>query len=362
MFGAYLSMRDVTKIYGATMKAVAAVNLDIGRGEFVSFLGPSGSGKTTTLMMIAGFELPTVGSITLNGNDLTSAPPHQRNIGMVFQNYALFPHMTVTQNIGFPLRMRRIGASEIAKRVDAMIHLVGLGDHAGKQPRELSGGQQQRVALARALIFEPDILLLDEPLGALDRNLRERMQAEIKRIHRELGITMIYVTHDQVEAMTMSDRIAVFRTGGIEQVGTPAEIYKLPRSRFVGEFIGDSNFLSGRLHRENLGQMLVEGLGPIHVSPLAASAFSPGEKVQALIRPEKITVDFDQGARNHRNYFQMKVCSVLNYGGWGMVTGKVGSVSLQVRVDDGILENLLIDNEIAIFWSQGDVHLVGDGS
>ena len=219
---AYLRLRNVIKSYDGKTNAVDDITIDVDRGEFVTFLGPSGSGKTTTLLLIAGFEYPTGGLIELGGADLSLSRPYERNIGMVFQNYALFPHMTAVKNVMFPLRMRRFPRRERHARAQKMLDLVGLRRFADRYPRELSGGQQQRVALARGLVFSPDVLLLDEPLGALDKNLREQMQLEIKRIHRELGITMIYVTHDQTEAMTMSDRIAVFRDGALEQVGSTA--------------------------------------------------------------------------------------------------------------------------------------------
>ena len=240
---AYLALRQLAKSYDGVTLAVDGISIDVDKGEFVTFLGPSGSGKTTTLVMVAGFEAPTSGEILLAGKDLTRLKPWDRNIGMVFQNYALFPHMTVARNVAFPLRMRRVTKAEMARRVREVLALVGLETFAERYPRELSGGQQQRVALARGLVFDPDVLLLDEPLGALDKNLREQMQGEIKRIHREVGITMIYVTHDQTEAMSMSDRIAVFSRGRLEQIGKPLEVYHRPQTRFVGEFVGDFEFL-----------------------------------------------------------------------------------------------------------------------
>jgi len=261
----YLRLRDVIKSYDGRTNAVDGVNIAIERGEFVTLLGPSGSGKTTTLMMIAGFEHPTSGTIELAGENLTERKPYQRNIGMVFQNYALFPHMTALKNVTFPLRMRHFPRDEIEGRAQKMLDLVGLGRFAARYPRELSGGQQQRVALARGLVFNPDVLLLDEPLGALDKNLREQMQVEIKRIHREVGITMIYVTHDQTEAMTMSDRVAVFRDGRIEQLGSPLEVYDRPANRFVAEFIGDSNFFPGRAEPGRPGVVELEKIGPVRV-------------------------------------------------------------------------------------------------
>src|SRR5690242_11085011 len=236
-------------------------------------------------MMIAGFEHPTSGTIELGDENLTERKPYQRNIGMVFQNYALFPHMTALRNVTFPLRMRHFPRDEIEGRAQKMLDLVGLGRFAHRFPRELSGGQQQRVALARGLAFNPSVLLLDEPLGALDKNLREQMQVEIKRIHREIGITMIYVTHDQTEAMTMSDRIAVFCNGKIEQVGSPLDVYNRPANRFVAEFIGDSNFLAGRVDPSRPGWVELVAIGPVRVAQQAT--LPPGD-VDVMIRPERL--------------------------------------------------------------------------
>jgi putative spermidine/putrescine transport system ATP-binding protein len=280
----YLCLRNVTKSYDGKSNAVDDITIEIARGEFITFLGPSGSGKTTTLMMIAGFEHPTGGAIELDGHDLALHKPYERNIGMVFQNYALFPHMTAAKNVIFPLRMRRFPRADMQTRAQKMLDLVGLARFADRYPRELSGGQQQRVALARGLVFNPDVLLLDEPLGALDKNLREQMQVEIKRIHREVGITMIYVTHDQTEAMTMSDRIAVFSNGRIEQVGSPLDVYHRPVNRFVGEFIGDSNFFAGRADPARPGLVELTGIGPVRV---AAQGVVGGD-VDVMIRPERL--------------------------------------------------------------------------
>jgi len=280
----YLRLHRLVKSYDGRVNAVDDISVDIARGEFVTFLGPSGSGKTTTLMMIAGFEEPTSGVIELAGEELTRRKPYERNIGVVFQNYALFPHMTVARNVAFPLRMRRFPRADQAARVRDILALVGLSEYAGRHPRELSGGQQQRVALARGLVFNPDVLLLDEPLGALDKNLREQMQVELKRIHREVGITMVYVTHDQTEAMTMSDRIAVFNHGTLEQVAPPLEVYHRPRTRFVGEFIGDSNFFTGTIDPAHRGRVDVDGLEPIPVDPEACRRIGSG-RVDVLVRP-----------------------------------------------------------------------------
>ncbi|WP_407675478.1 ABC transporter ATP-binding protein [Paraburkholderia sabiae] len=242
MDGAPIRIESLTKQYGSS-KAVSGIDLDIHAGEFLSLLGPSGSGKTTLLMMLAGFEFPNEGSITLGGIDITRMAPNKRNIGMVFQRYALFPHMTVRQNIAYPLKMRKVPKAEIPDRVERALSMVQLSGYGDRMPSQLSGGQQQRVAVARALVFEPPVLLMDEPLSALDKKMRERMQIEIKQLQQRLGVTVVYVTHDQEEALTMSDRIAVMGNGCIQQVGTALELYERPATPFVADFIGKMNFI-----------------------------------------------------------------------------------------------------------------------
>ena len=239
--GTQIRLEGVTKDYGLAIPAVNNISLTIEPGEFMTLLGPSGSGKTTTLNLIAGFETLTSGTIALNGADVGNLPPHKRNLGMLFQNYALFPHMTVAQNVAYPLRERKVSKAEIERRVAEVLQLVQLPDRDDNYPSQLSGGQQQRVALARAIVFNPKALLLDEPLGALDRNLRAALQLEIRRIHREVGSTFVFVTHDQEEAMNLSDRIALFNSGHIEQVGSPEELYRAPETLFTARFLGDSN-------------------------------------------------------------------------------------------------------------------------
>ena len=245
--GGHIRLDGLGKRYGAGPPAVSGVDLDIAPGEFLTLLGPSGSGKTTILNMIAGFVDPTEGRVLLGGRDVSALPPHRRGFGMVFQSYALFPHLTVAQNIAFPLRERRTGRAETARRVAEVMELTDLLGKEDRRPHELSGGQQQRVALARAVVFNPSVLLLDEPLSALDRKLRQSLQREIKRLHDELRLTFVFVTHDQDEAMTLSDRIAVFREGALERVGTPAELYREPGTRFVARFLGESNVFDGAL-------------------------------------------------------------------------------------------------------------------
>ena len=347
----YLSLQNLVKSYDGRLNAVDGISLDITKGEFVTFLGPSGSGKTTTLMMVAGFEKPSSGRINLNGKDIAPIPPFDRNIGMVFQNYALFPHMTAEDNIGFPLRMRSLSKAEIRRRVGDALALVNLGDFGKKFPREMSGGQQQRVALARALVFDPNVLLLDEPLGALDKNLREQMQMEIKRIHREIGITMIYVTHDQSEAMTMSDRVAVFSNGRIEQVAPPLEIYGRPATRFVGAFIGDNNFFEGRL--SGLDRFEVRGLGSIQISPQPGSS---GERV-LLIRPEAIRLIRDDESRAE-NIFTLRVDGIVHYGDSVLIIGEANGVPIRLR-PSSIFGSQIREGDICrIGWNACDTHLL----
>ncbi|HTK00979.1 MAG TPA: ABC transporter ATP-binding protein [Bordetella sp.] len=350
----YLRLRNISKSYGGGPRAVSDVSIDIAKGEFVSFLGPSGSGKTTTLMMIAGFEQPTQGAIEIAGEDISRKKAYERNIGVVFQNYALFPHMTIARNVGFPLNMRHRQQWEIDKRVARVLDMVGLSAHAGKYPRELSGGQQQRVALARGLVFDPDVLLFDEPLGALDKNLREQMQIEIKRIHREVGITMIYVTHDQTEAMTMSDRVAVFNNGRIDQVAPPLDVYNRPATRFVGGFVGDSNFLSGHVDVDRPGLVLVPGLGPVRT---AAADAPPGKKVELMIRPERIRV-LPPGAPQEENSYALAIHDLVHYGDSVLVLGAVEGVPMRVRISGNLPEHVVEGESIRIGWAPRDGYLL----
>jgi putative spermidine/putrescine transport system ATP-binding protein len=279
----------VQKTYDGVNRVVEHLDLDIVRGEFLTLLGPSGSGKTTTLMMLAGFEAPTAGEILLEGRSIGKLPPHRREIGMVFQHYALFPHMTVAENVGFPLSVRRLPKSEIDERVMRALAMVQLGALAARRPAQLSGGQQQRVAVARALVYEPKLVLMDEPLGALDKQLRGEMQLEIRRLHRELGVTMVYVTHDQGEALTMSDRIAVFHHGRIQQIGTPESIYEQPANAFVARFIGENNRVTGTVERIDGSRCAVRVNGVVLAGTLGAS-LAPGEAALVSVRPEQIAL------------------------------------------------------------------------
>ncbi|SDV46737.1 ABC transporter ATP-binding protein [Chitinasiproducens palmae] len=288
--GAALRLQGISKFYGDAA-AVRALDLDIAPGEFVTLLGASGSGKTTTLMMLAGFVEPSEGRILIGDQDVTTLPPAKRELGVVFQNYSLFPHLSVAQNLAFPLEMRGLGRHVIRERVQALLEMVQLPQMAQRYPREMSGGQQQRVALARALIFEPRALLLDEPLGALDKNLREHMQTEIKSLHASLGTTMVMVTHDQEEALTLSDRVAVMHDGAIAQIGTPATLYERPVNRWVAEFIGQSNLLDGSVESIDDARAVVRlDSGARLVAPRAAG-LAAGARASALLRPERLRLE-----------------------------------------------------------------------
>ncbi|SDX04629.1 putative spermidine/putrescine transport system ATP-binding protein [Ruegeria halocynthiae] len=276
-----ISLTSITKKFGEFV-ALDEVSLDIESGEFLTLLGPSGSGKTTLLMVLAGFVRPNYGSVRFGDREMILAPPHKRDLGMVFQNYALFPHMSVAENVGYPLRLRRVGRSELTDRVNRALDLVQLGSYGDRRIDQLSGGQRQRVALARAIVFEPRILLMDEPLSALDKNLREHMQIEIRRLHDRLGMTTVYVTHDQREALTMSDRIVVFNEGRIVQLDHPSQLYERPNSRFVAEFIGESSFLPVNLR---------DGIAYLDDQIVPTSAPLPeGSHGSLVLRPEKMDI------------------------------------------------------------------------
>ena len=288
---AFVKFDRVQKSYDGLSLVVKDLNLSMPRGEFLTMLGPSGSGKTTCLMMLAGFETATHGDIMLDGISINNIPPHKRGIGMVFQNYALFPHMTVAENLAFPLEVRKIGKSDREAKVKRALEMVQMGDFGGRRPAQLSGGQQQRVALARALVFEAELVLMDEPLGALDKQLREHMQFEIKRIAENLGITVVYVTHDQTEALTMSDRVAVFNDGRIQQLAPPAELYESPENSFVAQFIGENNTLDGVVKEISNGVALVQLNDGNVIDCKPVNVTKAGEKTRVSIRPERVELD-----------------------------------------------------------------------
>jgi putative spermidine/putrescine transport system ATP-binding protein len=292
----YLELTDIEKRFGDSF-AVTGFNLQAERGEFVSFLGPSGCGKTTTLRMIAGFEQPTSGTVTIDGRDVTYTPPNKRNVGMVFQSYALFPNMTVADNIGFGLKLRKRPKATIQTRVGELLELINLPGKGARYPYQLSGGQQQRVALARALAIEPSVLLLDEPLSALDAKIRVALRHEIRSIQRQLGITTVYVTHDQEEALSLSDRVVVMSEGRMEQVGTPFEIYNFPKTAFVASFVGTLNLLPGIVVNASAGDLTIDGQ-PINLSGVGAFEGAAGRAVQVALRPEMAKLGLGPGNCN----------------------------------------------------------------
>ena len=358
--GAAVCLTGLVKRYEDSV-AVDDVTLDIPAGEFVTFLGPSGSGKTTTLNMIAGFTGVDEGQIELDGNAIGKVPAHKRNIGMVFQHYALFPHMTVEDNVAFPLKRRRVPKAERATRIAEVLDLVRMGDYAERLPRQLSGGQQQRVALARALVFNPRLLLMDEPLGALDKKLREWLQLEFKRIHQELGITFVYVTHDQEEALVLSDRIAVFNHGKIEQVGTATDLYECPETLFVAEFIGESNCFRGSHRRDGDHGVVASGQlelrGPAGVKPEDPDAV-------LVVRPERVCIRREGvNPSNGANVLQGTVKQVI-YLGSARKTEVVlpDGRELAVRESASVGEAPGVGQLVEAFWDPEDSVLLTGGS
>ena len=283
--GASIELTDISKSFGS-VKAVRDVNLMIEPGEFVTLLGPSGSGKTTTLNVISGFDRPTSGTLKVDGKDLTGVPTHKRGMGMVFQQYALFPHMTVLDNVMFPLKQRKMNKQSVTQKARDALAAVELGDYGARRPSELSGGQQQRVALARAIVYEPRVLLMDEPLGALDKKLRESLQLEIRRLHEEVGSTFVFVTHDQEEALALSDRIAVFNDGAIEQIGTAEDLYERPSSLFVARFLGESSTFAGEGTTD--GDVTTVSIGGQTVA--APGRLDDGGRAAVVVRPERIVL------------------------------------------------------------------------
>jgi len=309
---AFVNFSEIQKSYDGETLVVKNLNMDIARGEFLTMLGPSGSGKTTTLLMLAGFEVPTHGNIFLDGHPIDKMPPHKRDIGMVFQNYALFPHMTVEENLAFPLQVRKIPKPEIETRIKRALDMVQLGAFGHRRPGQLSGGQQQRVALARALVFDPKLVLMDEPLGALDKQLREQMQLEIKHIHQNLGVTVVYVTHDQGEALTMSDRIAVFNDGVIQQLATPADLYERPDNAFVAQFIGENNRLRGKVTAMNGTTCQVEIPGSGSVRAMTVNVDGVGLATTLSLRPERVKINPAPGSLP--NLFSAEVKELIYLG------------------------------------------------
>ncbi|HUN35674.1 MAG TPA: ABC transporter ATP-binding protein [Trebonia sp.] len=348
--------------HGDIVYAVAGVSLEIQVGEFFSLLGPSGCGKTTTIRMIAGFEEPTAGEVKLYGQSVLGTPPNKRDVNMVFQSYALFPHMSVFENVAFGLRRKSVDKAEITKRVGEILETVGLAGREKRRPRELSGGQQQRVALARALVNRPRALLLDEPLGALDLKLRQAMQVELKRIQREVGITFIYVTHDQGEALTMSDRIAVMNDGRVEQLAAPREIYEHPASRFVAGFIGTSNLLSGTVQSVS-GQaaVLVHGDGQhVEVALRDGMAITSGDRLEVTVRPEKISLSPQPGPGGCR--LRGTVAEVVYLGtstSYNILTSTGDEVTVFVQNTDSSDDLVARGQEVWLGWEPRHSYAIG---
>ncbi len=351
----HIAFDHVFKSYDGQTQVVKDLNLEIRRGEFLSLLGPSASGKTTCLMMLAGFESITSGNITIDGRAIKDILPHKRGIGMVFQNYALFPHLTVGKNLAFPLEVRRICESERKSRVQRALKLVQLEGLENRKPANLSGGQQQRVAIARALVFEPEIVLMDEPLGALDRRLREEMQYEIRRIHRQLGVTMVYVTHDQQEAMVMSDRVAVFRKGRIEQIATPETLYEEPSRVFVSSFIGDNNVIYGEVREVRDNDICHVSIGPDrNVQAFAGEETRPGEPVWIAIRPERVGIATSDN--QYSNQFGATVNDIVFMGDHlRLIVDTCGARNLIIKIPNIVGHGTVLPgDEIQIGWAALD--------
>jgi putative spermidine/putrescine transport system ATP-binding protein len=344
---------DISKSYDGENLVVAGLHLDVERGEFLTMLGPSGSGKTTVLMMLAGFEVPTAGRIMIDGVDSTKIPAHKRDLGFVFQNYALFPHMSVNENLAFPLKVRRMGRGEIEERVRETLEMVRLGDFGDRLPGQLSGGQQQRVALARALVFCPKLVLMDEPLGALDKNLREEMQYEIKHIHENMGVTMVYVTHDQTEALVMSDRVAVFYDGLIQQVASPEEIYDKPSSAFVASFIGENNCVYGEVTRIE-GERCCVLCGEDKIWASKTPHVSEGSRTMVSLRPELVGLTALEG--EGVNEVEGCVEELIFLGSHTRVRLNVlGSDGFIMQLVHGTMESCPgVGDRVKMYWRWGD--------
>ena len=349
----FVKFDKVDKSYDGKVLVVKGLNLDIDEGEFITMLGPSGSGKTTCLMMLAGFETPTNGEIYLDSNPISNIPPHKRGIGMVFQNYALFPHMTVYENLAFPLRVRKVSKGETDKKVDKALSMVSLSGFEKRMPNQLSGGQQQRVAVARALVFDPEVVLMDEPLGALDKNLRESMQYEIKHIHESIGVTIVYVTHDQGEALTLSNRIAVFNDGKVQQLSSPDKLYEEPANSFVAEFIGENNTFTGEVTDISKGKCKVKLDSGIEIFSNPVRVKSKGERTIVSLRPERAVIDPENKIDNkHKG----KIEEVIYHGDHARIRlNLLGNKNFILKVPNSSAKmDVKLGNEISIGWNSQD--------
>lgn len=351
---ALVRFAGVQKTYDGENLVVKKLDLDIKKGEFVTLLGPSGSGKTTTLMMLAGFEVPTQGEIYLTDRPIKNVPPHKRDIGMVFQNYALFPHLTIEENVAFPLSVRKVAKVEIKDRVISALRMIKMESLAQRRPGQLSGGQQQRVALARALVFNPQLVLMDEPLGALDKRLREQMQLEIKHLHETMGITIVYVTHDQSEALTMSDRIAVFNDGIVQQIDRPDALYERPVNSFVANFVGENNVLAGTVESIESGYCRVALNSGGSAIAKAVSVTRAGAPTSLSVRPERVSISANNNA-DGRNCLKAKVKSTIYLGDHALVVLEAaGNDEFMVKLQAGAQGELCGKRDVFISFHHDD--------
>jgi putative spermidine/putrescine transport system ATP-binding protein len=350
---AFVRFENIDKSYDGKLLVVKDLNLDIDQGEFLTLLGPSGSGKTTTLMMLAGFENPTNGEIFLDSVPISNITPHKRGIGMVFQNYALFPHMSVFENLSFPLKVRKFSNEETNDKVSKALNMVSLDGYENRMPNQLSGGQQQRVAVARALVFDPKLVLMDEPLGALDKNLRESMQYELKHIHESLGVTVVYVTHDQTEALTMSNRIAVFNDGNIQQLSSPSKLYEEPENSFVAKFIGENNTIEGIVKEISSDTCKVETNKGETIIANPITIKNIGEKTRMSLRPERVILN---PSDNFANTFTSVVKEIIYHGDHTRIRVSLldqDNFILKVPNSSNII-NIKENDTISLGWSAND--------
>ena len=349
----FVVFERVQKSYDGLSLVVKDLNLRIKKGEFLTMLGPSGSGKTTCLLMLAGFETATHGEILLDGKPINNIPPHKRGIGMVFQNYALFPHMTVGENLSFPLEVRKIDKKNREEKVKTALEMVQMSEFINRKPAQLSGGQQQRIALARSLVFNTDLVLMDEPLGALDKQLREHMQYEIKSLHKQLGVTVVYVTHDQSEALTMSDRVAVFNDGQIQQLSTPAGLYENPENAFVAQFIGENNKLIGKVKNINNNEVTVKTAQNLEVKALKVNCGGVGSETTLSIRPERIHLN-----SKYKNKVIALVKQLIYHGDHIRCLIELDKENeFIVKIPNSNIQNhLKIGEKISLSWDSKDCH------
>ncbi|MGV2019322.1 ABC transporter ATP-binding protein [Agrobacterium sp. 22-223-1] len=353
-----LSLQGVSKRYGG-VTALHPTDLEVKEGEFVTLLGPSGSGKSTLLKIIAGMELPTEGKVVINGRDATDMPVRERDLGMVFQNYALMPHLTVFNNVAFPLKVRKTAADEIRRKVEGALNMVQLEHLKDRKPQALSGGQQQRVSIARAIVYNPSLVLMDEPLGALDKKLREQLQFEIKQLHSRLGITILYVTHDQQEAMSMSDRVALMNGGRIEQIGSPRQLYFAPETVFAADFLGSSNFMEATVTAQTANETMCRLASGEQVLAPRRDGFSEGQKVRLMVRPEHIRLLNHQETAHDRNVLRAVSTGATFFGEVMEIRARVAEGSeVTIKVpNDCSLPEAEKGAPLKLGWNVGQTHL-----